>query len=119
MWSVDPEGDYRFSDATDQNQVILFNEDPIPQLLERILKQHNDRPRVVVKEIIEWVETETGFLKTHLKKALTKGEVSGSFVVLPVKDNGAQRHGRSFAPDVVVDFSREGTKRGEQGSLFS
>ena len=32
MWTIDPSGEFRFSDATNSKQLVLFEIDPIPEL---------------------------------------------------------------------------------------
>ncbi len=119
MWSVDPQGNFRFSDATDPQQTVLFDADPEAQLLERILSKYKDKARVRVAEIEEWVKGYTAFLRKHMRGALELGENKGAFFVEPLKLNGKKRHGTSFPPNVVINFTRRGNPPVEQGSLFS
>lgn len=39
MWKVDPDGDFRFSDATNPNQLVLFEADPTALLLEELRRE--------------------------------------------------------------------------------
>lgn len=118
MWKIDPEGDFRFSDATNPDQAVLFSKEPAPQLLELILDQFEDARKVPVGTIQEWVVAHTAFLITHMKEALGGGERQGRFFVLSKKLNGQKRHGKSFPADVVIDFSTHRPPEGEQGNLF-
>lgn len=68
MWSVDPSGGYRFSDATDQNQLVLIEPEPdFSQLSSRIVDQFKGRT-VGIKEIEDYVIVHTLFRKTDIRK---------------------------------------------------
>ncbi len=75
MWKADETGEFRFSDATDPNQLVLFEKAPnLPALQSRILAEFSGR-NVTVREIEEFVVVQTAFRETHYKgilKALEK-----------------------------------------------
>ncbi len=113
MWSVDPVGDFRFSDATDTNQTVLFDEDPVAQLLNIILEKYADWEKVDAGSIEQWVLDSTPFLKKHKTQALKKGEKEGLFLVKGIKKDGSRRSS-GFPKGVVIDFTQ---RPGHQGSL--
>ena len=117
MWNVDPSGNFRFSDAVDGGQTVLFDEEPAPQLLDNMLDKYGNRGRIRAGEIERWVLDETAFLRKHKTKALEKGEEEGAFYVEDTKTTGEKRHS-GFPAEVVIDFSRPGDAAYEQGDFF-
>lgn len=86
MWKVDPSGSYRFSDATNPNQLTLFAHEPdIQQLKDRILERFGGRQASV--ELVErFVVAETAFRETHYKQQVLKPmEESGQLHVVSSK----------------------------------
>ena len=72
MWGVDQGGEFRFSDATDRNQAVLFGNEPRFDLLERqLLAQFSGRD-ASIEEIEEFVLAETAFRETHYKRQVLK-----------------------------------------------
>lgn len=107
MWRADPDGAFRFSDATDPNQAVLFGSslaDP-SKLLSRLLARYNKQSSVPVEEIEAWTLEHTPFMGKHMRAALKHGEEQGAFTVHSVKRDGKPRHGKSFPADVVIDFT--------------
>lgn len=115
MWKVDTSGRFVFSDATNEKQTVLFEDDPAPQLLEMIMTEWSDEGRVKAGEIEKWVLDETTFLRKHKTAALEKGERENVFYVENEKASGEPRHG-GFPEEVVINF--DATPPGEQGGLF-
>ena len=114
MWSVDTTGGFRFSDATDPSQMVLFSEDPTPQLLDRILNRFDGEEDTVVQEIRDWIIAETAFLPKHMKAALRLGEEQGRFYVYSKKTNQQTRRAGSFPPDAIINFDHQ---EGQQKTL--
>lgn len=72
MWKVDEAGEFRFSDATDLNQFVLFAKEPRYEVLQRqVLARFRGR-ETTVGEIEEFVLTETAFRETHYKQQVLK-----------------------------------------------
>jgi hypothetical protein len=115
MWKVDTSGRFVFSDATNEKQTVLFEDDPAPQLLEMIMTEWSDEDRVKAGEIEKWVLDETTFLRKHKTAALEKGERENVFYVENEKASGEPRHG-GFPEEVVINF--DATPPGKQGGLF-
>ena len=76
MWGVDQGGEFRFSDATDPNQAVLFGNEPRFDLLERQLLAHFGGRDASVEEIEHFVVAETAFRETHYKRVLKKLELA-------------------------------------------
>lgn len=120
MWQADPDGEFRFRDATDPNQIALFGSnqaDPTVFLAE-VLARYAGRLDVLVSEIEAWTLEQTPYLGKHMRAALKLGERRGTFTVRSTKRGGAKRVRGSFPPDAVVDFSAPTGQRPEQASLF-
>lgn len=68
MWKVAPTGGYRFSDATNQNQMTLFGAEPdYDQLRREVL--HNFSPGdTTIEAVEEFVLLKTAFRVAHLRK---------------------------------------------------
>jgi three-Cys-motif partner protein len=70
MWKADESGEFRFSDATDPNQLVLFEKAPkLPALEAQLLTTFSGR-EVSVGDIEAFVLTETAFRESHYKGIL-------------------------------------------------
>jgi three-Cys-motif partner protein len=67
MWKVDPKGEFKFSDATDPNQMVMFGDPTIDILRRQILERFSGR-EATVQEVEEFVLAETAFRETHYKR---------------------------------------------------
>ena len=76
MWRVDQGGEFRFSDATDRNQAVLFGNEPRFDILERQLLAHFGGRDATVAEIEHFVLAETAFRETHYKQILKPLELA-------------------------------------------
>lgn len=65
MWKVDPDGGFQFSDATNPNQLVLFEADPTALLLEELRKEFAGKGIVTGEQIRKFVENKTAYLKAH------------------------------------------------------
>ena len=72
MWKVDEAGEFRFSDATNPNQAVLFEYSPDFDALRRQIRKRFDGQETTVEEIEEFVLTETAFRETHYKRWVLK-----------------------------------------------
>ena len=104
MWSVDDSGAFRFSDAKNPDQMILFRHDPIPTLANEIYVGGDGRKDINVDRIQNYVESHTIYLSKHMKAALRQLEEAGKIYVHPIKADGKQRRRPYFAPQTVIDF---------------
>lgn len=62
MWGVDPDGNFRFSDATVPSQTVLFEADPKQPLLDLLRAEFRGKGIVDAAEIRRFVEQGTPFL---------------------------------------------------------
>lgn len=104
MWSVDPDGDFRFSDATNPDQLILFESNVTPVLAKELLSYFQDRKKVPIGEVRVYVENETPYLKKHMGPALSQEEGAGTITIEPLKLDGKKRRKNTYPDDAVVNF---------------
>lgn len=104
MWKADPEGAFRFSDATVPEQLVLFETDPTPLLLNLLNDRFQGQSRVEASQVCRFVEDETQFLKTHMKHALRLAEAEGGLLVDTLKADGAKRRAGTFPHGVRMVF---------------
>ena len=105
MWRVDPDGEFRFSDATNPYQTALFEIDNTPMLADTIYDQFRGRIRVRGIVVRMFVEDETAFLDKHKKLALAKLEAEGRLYVEDLKSDGKKRRAGSYPDDVIINFT--------------
>jgi len=100
MWKVDPEGEFRFSDATNPNQMVLFEADTTSPLINLLWNKFGGRKQVLAKEVLAYVEDDTAYLKKHMTAALRQGELDGRLKVEAKKSDGARRKAGTY-PDLA------------------
>ena len=93
MWKVDQGGEFRFSDATDPNQAVLFGNEPRFDLLERQLLAHFGGREATVEEIEQFVLAETAFRETHYKRVLKQLERAEPPVIEVIDPPPGRRRG--------------------------
>lgn len=71
MWKIDAMGEFRFSDATDPNQIVLFAE-PRFDLLRMEVTNRFGGTEATVGDIERFVIGETAFRKAHYKRNVLK-----------------------------------------------
>lgn len=103
MWTVSPGGEFRFSDATNPNQLILLEADPTAALID-ILSNQFERQRVTGEEIRRFVEDATPFLGKHKTIALGQLEMAQKIRVEPKKLDGSVRRTNTYPDNVVINF---------------
>lgn len=99
FWKVDPDSGFRFSDATNPAQLVLFRPDPIP-CVARLIAQKYAAQTVLTDEIRTFIEQETIYVTSQMKKALLTLETDKAITVHPIKSDGRKRIKNSF-PDGV------------------
>ncbi|RLC69460.1 MAG: hypothetical protein DRI81_20440 [Chloroflexi bacterium] len=104
FWKIDPSSGFRFSDATNPNQLVLFEVDETSKLTTDLTKAFANQ-RVTVEEIIKYVEDETPFITTHMRRALRLLEEENKITVAEYKLNGKKRRKNTYPKDAVVEFS--------------
>lgn len=106
FWKVDPGGLFRFSDATNPNQLVMFEaDDPSLALAGRLRHTYVSRT-VILKQVQRFVEDRTPFLAKHMRSALKTLENDGRITVKPLKQDGKKRRAGTFPKNVIVTFSR-------------
>jgi three-Cys-motif partner protein len=108
MWGVDPNGEFRFSDATNPDQQVMFGDDH-QSFLWPILKNEFSGRRVRTEEIFRFTEDKTAFLDKHAKATLKEHEdyrlpASERIVVDEFKADGKKRRKDTFPDGVIVTF---------------
>ncbi len=98
MWRVDPDGEFRFSDATNPDQLVLFEADNTPSLVGQLREKFHARGLVSGFEVRSFVENETAYLKKHMTEALKREEAAARVRVEPLKTDGKKRRAGSY-PD--------------------
>ena len=100
MWKADESGEFRFSDATDPNQLVLFEKAPsLPTLQARIVSAFSGK-EVSVGDIETFVVVETAFRESHYKRILKALEKQGQLKL--VKAAPGRRAGTFGDPAMVV-----------------
>ncbi len=104
MWQVDQQGEFRFSDATDPHQAVLFDADPAGALAEDLRRRFAGCSRVAGEQVRKYVEDETAYLKKHMTAALRAEEAAGRLRVEPTKFGGARRKAGTYPDDALMAF---------------
>lgn len=117
FWKVDSSSGLRFSDATNPNQLILFAHDESGSLAKELQHRFSDQ-KLPIQQVREYVENETSFLPSHMKKALMLLEQENRLRVENLKLDGKKRRKNSFPDGAIVTFLHEVPKVPKQQPLF-
>ena len=101
MWKVNPDGDFRFSDATNPNQLVLFEADTTSTLVNQLRRKFCGKGQVSGLEVQTFVENETAYLKKHMTAALKQEEQAEKVRVEPLKTDGKKRRMNTY-PDKAM-----------------
>ena len=93
MWKVDRAGEFMFSDATDPNQAVLFENEPRYDLLMQQLLARFGGCDASIGEIEEFVLAETAFRETHYRRVLKSLELATAPVIEVVDPPPGRRRG--------------------------
>ena len=104
MWRVDPDGDFRFSDATDPNQIVLFEADCTQPLVMQLRNEFVGKGIVTGAQVRKFVEDRTAYLKKHMTKALREEEGAGRIRGETTKSGGDPRRANTYPDDVRLSF---------------
>lgn len=104
MWTIDPSGGFRFSDATNPNQLVLFEVDPIPELMQLLQKNFKDKGLISCMIIKNFVEEETSFIKKHMTEAMKKLENENKIVANELKSDGGKRRAKTYPDNAFFRF---------------
>jgi three-Cys-motif partner protein len=103
FWKVNGQDGFKFSDRTDPNQPVLFELDPSVDLAEE-LKKHFSGTTQSSENVITFVEDETAYTESQVKKALVHLESNNEILVEKTKTDGKKRIKYKFPNGVVIHF---------------
>lgn len=106
MWKINPAGDFRFSDATDPNQLILFEHDNTDLVVKILRNNFSGKNKVVAKNVRTFLEDETAYLKKHMTEALRKEEHDRNIIVDGIKADGKKRRANSYPDNALISFMK-------------
>lgn len=104
MWRVDPDGEFKFSDATNPNQMILFETDTTATLLDQMRAEFGSAGVVGCLDVRRFVEEKTSHLSKHMKAALKQEEARGGIAVEELRSNGKKRRKNTYPDEVRFRF---------------
>jgi len=105
MWKVDPMGDFRFSDATNPDQQVLFSEPPTGGLASDLKSHFRAKPKMQIATVEEYVQNDTAYLRKHMVDALKLLEKAGDLAVADTKADGKKRRAGSYPNDALIRFT--------------
>lgn len=103
FWKVDSSMGFRFSDATNPDQMVLLELDETPTLAKELQSRFAGQTKLV-KDVRIFVEDETAFLASHMRAALRLLEGQNSIEVKALKRGGAKRRKNTYPDDVIIEF---------------
>lgn len=106
MWRIDESGDFRFSDATDPTQSVLFEPAPNLNVLEKLILRRFEGEKCSIEKIEHFILADTPFRETHYKKLLKKLEQSGRIQVMD--PSPLRRKGTFGDQKMIVLFPKRG-----------
>jgi hypothetical protein len=104
MWKVDPFGDFRFSDATDPMQTLLFDAPTTAPMAEDLCTKFRGTGQQPVSRVESNVMDETAYLRKHMTEALQQLEAAGRLQVAENKTDGKKRRAKTFPNEALVTF---------------
>lgn len=105
MWRIDASGEFRFSDATDPRQLMLFSREPQFDILRREVIERFQGQEASIGEIEEFVVSETAFRETHYKRDVLKPlEMAQPPGLVPVDPPARRKLGTYADPSLRVRF---------------
>ncbi|MEW6363219.1 MAG: three-Cys-motif partner protein TcmP [Acidobacteriota bacterium] len=104
MWKADPDGEFKFSDATNPNQLVLFETDPTLILIEQLRNEFCRKGMVTGSQIRTFVENNTAYLKKDMTAALRQEEEDRRLRVEPQKLDGTKRRANSYPDDAKLTW---------------
>jgi hypothetical protein len=104
MWRIDPLGDFRFSDATNPNQQVLFSSPSVAFLLTDLDSRFRGTAKILAGRVETYVQDKTPYLRKHMKEALTQLESVGRLKVEELKSDGNRRRSGTYPNDALLSF---------------
>ncbi|GAB3740186.1 three-Cys-motif partner protein TcmP [Spirosoma jeollabukense] len=105
MWKVDETGGFKFDYRDDPSQAILFPVNPLDSLVKLIKEKGKGGKDLNIDRIERYVESNTIYLASHMKRALRQLEEMKVISVQKIKADGNPRRGKFFAPGTIIDFN--------------
>jgi len=105
MWRVDESGEFTFSDATDPDQLVMFERAPRFDVLQRQLLAEFGGKETTVGLVEEFVIARTAFRETHYKPILRGLELSGPALLTAVDPVPGRRRGTFGDSNMVIRFA--------------
>jgi len=104
MWKIDKSGLFQFSDATyNPNQPVLFELEPNFNLLKKILLKEFKGKSISVRELENFILTQTPFRETHYKKQILIPMEKSRPPGVKVKC-GKKRRKYTYPPQCIIKF---------------
>lgn len=105
MWKIDESGEFKFSDATDPQQALLFAKEPDTDVLRKQILARFGGREATVGEIETFVLADTAFRETHYKlKVLRPMEMSQPPQLAVVAAPPSRKKGTYGDPDLRLRF---------------
>lgn len=104
MWRVNPEGEFRFSDATNPDQMVLFEADTTSSLANLLRIQFVGKGWVAGGDVLKYIENKTAYLKKHMTATLKEEESAERVQVKPIKTDGTKRRANTYPDSARIAF---------------
>ena len=105
MWRVDKSGEFRFSDATNPLQLILFEREPQFDVLKNQIMDRFQGQETTIGDIEEFVVSETAFRETHYKRILRQLEKSHPQGLVAIEPPARRNTGNYSDPSLRFLFT--------------
>lgn len=102
MWKVNKEGDFKFSDATNPNQIIMFEKDNFGEEVFKLVREKFGQGKYGVDNVKKFVENGTAFLDKHFSQAMKYAEENHLIEVDALKTDGNKRKKGTFPEGVLI-----------------
>ncbi len=102
MWKVDQSGEFRFSDATNPAQGLLFSPKPDQDALRRAILARFAGTNATVAEVEDYVLADTPYRETHYKSVLAGLEQTQ--MLQPINPRPGRRRGTYGDPQMRLTF---------------
>jgi hypothetical protein len=103
FWHMDSTSGFSFSDATNPDQMVLFDIDETPKLA-KILQEKFAHQQVVVEQTRKFVEDESAFIASHMRAALRILEDEKKINVRSIKTDGKKRYANTYPDNALIEF---------------
>ncbi len=103
FWKADPSSGFRFSDATNPDQLVLFENEQGPMLADDLAMLFSGR-RVVAGKVLGHVQGDTALLGTHARDALKLLEAQERIRVDECKQDGKKRKKGTYPDNAIIQF---------------